>query len=198
VQGHESPPPKELPSSGFSDRRWIRRRQWRGQRPAAGRSYHCCFARSLYGDGAPLVGFSIRITSATGMRGADAEIEGHTYDPRRRPCDRLGSGHHRLLGGAGMGDLVGDLNSRSASGCASALLSRAGMAADCSRQLRAGSHHAREERLDLGRGLLAVVGGFLAAPDDRVPLVGGGDDRRAGDRRAALAFFRGRRFGRCA
>jgi hypothetical protein len=36
------------------------------------------------------------------------------------------------------------------------------MAADCSRQLRAGSHHARVERLDLGRGLLAVVGGFLA------------------------------------
>ena len=52
------------------------------------------------------------------------------------------------------------------------------MAADRSQQLRARSHDVREERLDLGRGLLAVVGGFLAGPDDHVPLVGGGDDRR--------------------
>ena len=38
-----------------------------------------------------------------------------------------------------------------------------------------------KERLDLGRGLGVVVGGFLA-PDDPVPLAGGNDDRglRAG------------------
>jgi hypothetical protein len=35
-----------------------------------------------------------------------------------------------------------------------------------------------------GEALRAVIGGgFLAAPDDAVPLAGDGDDRQAGDRR---------------
>ena len=67
------------------------------------------FTLSMEKPRPPLVVFCIRITSATGMTAADAEIEEHTYDPERRSCDGLGSGHRRLLGGARMGDLVGNL-----------------------------------------------------------------------------------------